>query len=150
MSKTSKKVGCPTKYRPKYCKELVDYFEIEYQMITEEVASQGKAVEVVRAKLSKFPTLEGFCVEIGITKNTLLNWTKEFPEFLRAYTIAKHKQKMLLMQGGLSGEYNSSFAKFVAINCTDMVEKQEIKTENEHKVEGYGLAFNLNTHPKDL
>jgi hypothetical protein len=150
MTKKKNPVGPPTKYKSKYCQELIDYFEVEYELVQEEVASQGKAVTITRAKLSKFPTLEGFCVEIGITKRTLLNWTKEYPELLHAYEIAKYKQKMSLMQGGLSGQYNSSFAKFVAINCTDMVDTQHIKSENETTVKEYGVAFDLSKSPDEI
>lgn len=149
-AKTSKKLGCPTKYKPEYCEQIIKFFEVEYDYVTEEVASQGRAVSVTRVKLSKFPTLEGFCVDLGITKKTLLNWKDKHTDFLRAYEIAKYKQKVILLQGGLSGDYNSAFAKFVAINCTDMIDKQEVKQEIEGEVKGYGLAFDLTKKPDEL
>lgn len=141
--------GRSTDYKEEYCQRLIDFFEVEYTDYKEQVASQGKAVEVVRSKLTKFPTFEGFCTEIGITTQTMHNWTKQNPQFFDAYKIAKQKQKTFLLQGGLSGQYNSSFAKFVAINCTDMIDKSEVKTENDHNVKGYGLAFDLSDKPKD-
>lgn len=141
-------VGRPTDYRKKYCREIIDYFEVEYQEFEEQVASQGKAVTVKKNRLTKFPTIEGFCVEIGITKETLHRWVKKHEEFSDAYKIAKQKQKQILVQGGLTSEFNSSFAKFVAVNCTDLVDKSEVKTENEHNVKGYGLAFDLTEKPE--
>ena len=64
--------------------------------------------------------------------------------------IVTGKQKNALIQGGLSGEYSSSFAKFVAVNCTDMVDKSEVKSENEHNIDGPKIGFALDVKPEDL
>lgn len=147
---TSSKIGRPTKYKPEYCQELIEFFEVAYEQVVEQVASQGKAVDVIRYKLSRFPTIEGFCANILISKDAFHKWIAKYPEFNDAYSIAKQKQKNALIQGGLAGDFNAGFAKFVAINCTDMIDKSEVKNENETTVKGYGLAFNLGKHPDEV
>lgn len=146
MSKTEKR-GRPTKYKEKYAEDLVKYFQFKEETYTEEVASQGKAIEVKKTRLD-FPTIEGFCSSIGVSKQCFHEWVPKHELFGDAYRIAKQNQKHILIKGGLNGEFNSGFAKFVAINCTDMVDRTEMKTENEHKHEGYGLAFDLSRKPE--
>tara|TARA_R110000868_G_C10972634_1_gene770618 strand:+ start:7738 stop:8223 length:486 start_codon:yes stop_codon:yes gene_type:complete len=150
MTKKKNPVGPPTKYKEIYPEKLLEYFKVEYTPYKEVVASAGKAIEITKNKLTKFPTLEGFCAEIMISTSTLHEWIKIYPKLSDAYKVCKQRQKQFLVQGGLNGEYNSNFAKFVAINCTDMVDKSEVKNENEHTVKEYGLAFNLSKTPEEV
>lgn len=121
----------PKKYLKKYCKMMLDYFNREPTYKEEMLNGQLKTIEV--EKISDLPTFEGFATSIGVCDDTIVNWTKEFPEFLATYKICKSYQKYILVQNGLNGNYNSNFAKFVAINATDMVEKKEIKHSGEIK-----------------
>jgi len=127
--------GRPTKYNDDMPQSLIDFFDRDMHRVEiEEVASQGQAVTVQKIKPNWFPTFERWCAEQSITQKTMLNWTTQHPEFLQAYGIAKQKQKDFLLQHGLSGAYNSGFAKFVAINCTDMVDKKEEHVSQDIKV----------------
>lgn len=56
--------GRPTKYKPKYCKEIVEYM------------STGKSVLQFAAKIS-------------VTKSSVYEWAKEFPEFSDAFDNAR-------------------------------------------------------------
>ena len=109
--------GRPTEYRSEYCQKMVEYFDRKpYKKV-------GKRIVV-----SDFPTFEGFCFKIHISRQTLLDWTDKHKDFLGAYEQCKAVQKDILTQNGLRGNYNCLFAKFVAINATDMRDK----TETEH------------------
>ena len=152
MSKKTKehaKVGRPSKYKPEYCQKLIKYFDIPlYKTVIQQKMSASGIVKDLEVTVpNDFPTLEGFCWEIDIVPETISNWTKEFPEFFQACKKAKAMQKRFLVAHGLSGGYNSNFAKFVSVNMTDLVDKSEVKTENEHNVKGYGLAFDLSDKP---
>ena len=149
-AKKKNPVGPPTKYRSEIPSELLEYFKIEYTPFEEVVASAGKAITITKHRLTKFPTLDGFCAEIGIVISTLHEWRKKYPELSKACSICKQRQKQFLVQGGLNGEYNSNFAKFVAINCTDMVDTQHVKSENETTVKEYGVAFDLSKTPDQV
>ena len=124
----------PTKYKKKYCDKIIEYFKKEPFRQVSEITTykDGTTKETIKLIPCKFPTIEGFAVSIGICSKTVLNWLQDNPEFLRAYDYAKSCQKDILTQNGLLGLYNCLFAKFVAINSTDMRDSQEhnIKINN--------------------
>lgn len=140
------KGGRPTKYDPKFCKEIVEHFindPYTKQIIStdtntenttnEEGEDQEKIKEKIEYKLiaNKLPTLEGFAREIGVSKTTILEWAKVHEEFAFALQEAKALYKNFLIQNGLLGLYASNFAKFVAINTTDMKDVKHIEAKGE-------------------
>jgi len=56
----------------------------------------------------------------------LHEWKGKYPEFSESYKKAQLLQKDFLIQNGLCGLYNAAAFCFVAKNCTDMRDKQEI------------------------
>jgi|GEM_PF-1439647 len=124
-SKTSKdKGGRPTKYRPEYCEAIIAFFSKDPTTLKEvsHITKTGITKHMVEVP-EKLPLLSAFARSIGVDENTLLNWTKEHEEFLGAYTRAKALQKEFLIHNGLAGLYDTKFAMFVAVNCTDMRDK---------------------------
>ena len=121
--------GCPTKYDPEFCKSIIKFFDREpYEPMKDESGKLmfNKFGEPIM-KPARFPTLERFAFEIGVCIQTLHNWTKQHPDFLEAFTRAKQLQADILNVNGLGEHYNAGYAKFVAINCTNMVDKVETK-----------------------
>jgi len=116
--------GAPTKYLPEYCQQMVEYFDATPTL--EQVIAKKTTNGLI-----EFPTFERFASKVGVTMNTIYNWCKEYPEFLLAYEKSKQMQKSFLMQAGLNELYNAGFAKFVAINCTDMRDKTETELSGE-------------------
>lgn len=126
--------GRPSKYDPKYCKMIVDYFDValytERQSMTSTNEKTGAEKEYTRTRPTDFPTIEWFASSIDIDDNTLENWTKEHEEFLGAYRKARQLQKKILIQNGLNWLYKEWFAKFVAINCfPEMKDRSEVDTK---------------------
>lgn len=121
----------PTKYKEEYCKDIVDFFNREPfapLMIDSEdggkvpaLTKQGSPVLVP----CKLPTLEGFAISIGVHRETLLNWADAHEEFFDALKRAKDMQKEILIQNGLVGAYEKTFAIFTAKNVTDMRDRQQ-------------------------
>ena len=64
MASSSNSVGRPSKYRKKYCKEIIDYM------------SAGKS-------------LTQFAAKIGVSKQSIYEWDKAHPEFSYALEIAR-------------------------------------------------------------
>ena len=125
--------GCPTKYKPEYCQQIIDFFNKKpYEPIMIK-AKDGEGEVVATDKNGRalfnpcsLPTKEGFAISIGIHRETLINWSKKHTEFFDAIKKAEDYQKDILIQNGLIGNYDKTFAIFVAKNVTDMNDKQTV------------------------
>lgn len=132
------KLGRPTKYKAKYCGQLIKFFEQEpYEdvVIPHYDKAKGKEGKVIvwedfKRMPNKLPTLRDFAKSINVGMTTIYNWLDEkhrqyHKEFADAFTRAKDLRKWFLIQNGLQGLYNPLFAKFTAINVTDMKDTKE-------------------------
>ena len=99
------KTGRKTKYKKEYCEGIIEY---------------------CRGRDGEYRTLERYADSIDVCVDTLHEWKKQHKEFSEAYDRAKNVQKAILIEGGLTGRFNTQFAKFVAINCHGMSEKQDL------------------------
>lgn len=145
-----KKVGRPTKYKDEYCDLILDHFNQPlYIYEDEERMSASGAIKNVKVKRpNDMPTFERFAFNVGVLPDTLTDWCKANEKFSRAYTHCKGIQREFITTHALGKNYSEGFSKFFAINNLGMVEKSELRTENEHKHEGYGLAFDLSKKPE--
>lgn len=153
MSKSPAKRGRPTKYKPEYCKEIINYFDkpLYTEVTQQKMSASGVVKDVIVSVATDIPTFEGFAIDIcRVCHDTLCEWRDTHPEFSEAYRSAKDLQKKFLFNHTMNGNYNASFAKFFAINCLNMKETSHVETKNEHKVEGYGLAFDLTKKPEEI
>ena len=112
-------MGRPTKYDEKYCEGIIEFFNQEPFKVSH--GENGK-IEMTPCPL---PTFERFAFSIGVHRDTLHEWLKKHEAFSDAYKKAKDLQKDILIQNGLIGAYDKTFAIFVAKNVTDMNDKQE-------------------------
>lgn len=104
-------LGAPTKYREKYCKELLEYFSAPpYERTPKGLKS---------CEAGDYPSLAGFAIRIGVNRVTMFNWLKEFPEWAEALALAKDYQENWILVNGLKGNVPPQFAQFVAINNLD-------------------------------
>jgi hypothetical protein len=130
--KKSNPVGRPTLYRPEYCEQLLDYFSIKPYEVLEITDNQGQVKER-KPVPNLFPTLARFAVNIGVTRDTLYEWSTaenedgsiKYPEFSYAYKKAKEYQEANLVEGTLSGAYQQTFAIFAAKNILGWRDKTE-------------------------
>lgn len=61
----------------------------------------------------KLPTAEGLSLVLGIRRETLYDWAKEYEEFHNILDILNKEQANRLLNNGLSGFYNATIAKLV-------------------------------------
>lgn len=88
--------GRPTKYKEEYCSR-------EYiQGYLDECEDKEELISIC-----------GFSCYIGSTEETLQNWGRKYPQFLRSLGIIKQKSKQMLCNKGLKGDYNSTIAKLM-------------------------------------
>ena len=130
--------GRPTKYRPEYCEEIIEYFErppqrIEYKREYNHDGSIKKEEPITLG--AEFPSLAGFAAKIGVDKLTLLRWKDEHKEFCSAYTRAKEIQENIWLINGMGGQYNSQFAQFFGKNCLGYKDKQDITIDQDKPFE---------------
>ena len=141
MAKTKRKVGRPTKYKKKYCKDIVEFFSNDPFRI-EEVDIYGKDGNVIKTEQKMTANLLSFfsayARKIGVDTDTLLNWKDKHKEFFGAYKKCKELQKEYLITNGLLGNIDKTFAIFTAKNITDMRDNKDVNltTEGELKVTG--------------
>ena len=121
--------GQPTKYKPEYCQQLIDYFSIEpLEIIREQEITGTEGGKYVSRRLpQRFPWFEGFARKIGVHRNTLKNWYAEHPEFAEAYDTAKDLQREFIVDVALSGAAPPSFAIFTMKNVCGWRDERDLK-----------------------
>lgn len=101
--------GRPTDYRPEMVQEVEEYLS-----------------EAVPQNM-KIPTIEGIALRLGVTRETVYEWAKRYPEF--SDTIKKQKilQKEYLQEIGIFGgkEINAPIVALLLKVNHDMVETQK-------------------------
>lgn len=119
--------GRPTKYDDSYPELLLKHFELPAW----DIAVNGELVE------GFFPTLAGFCTQIGVTQKTLLTWASEklengepkYPDFLKAYELVKEYQEDYFVKGYMKGKYtNPAVGALIAKNLMDWKDKKEVES----------------------
>ena len=97
MAIVKRREGRPTKYNPQI-----------FQQIEEYITSCGR-------EQTTLPTVEGLALRLNITKETLYQWGKKYPEFSDALKKILAKQKQQLMDDGMYAgkEVNSGMAIFL-------------------------------------
>ena len=130
---TEKPFGRPTKYRPEFCQMIIEHFEIGLTKTLKKTftTKNGTVIEEEIEKAAEFPMFEEFAHKIDVTCETMLQWCSIHPDFSESYARAKQLQKQFLVKNGIQGRFDGNFAKFVALNCTDMREKQEVVISGE-------------------
>lgn len=146
------KRGRPTKYKPEFCEKMIDFFD---QPIYEDVKinhyKNDKLIFTDIKRLpTKLPTLTDFCKSLNLPYFTVREWLdkkcKGFKiEFSQAFMYARTLQKNHLIQASLMGLYNPIFAKFTAVNLTDMRDKKEEEVKYTGKQE-----ILIDIKPEDL
>lgn len=119
---------------------IIEYFARPEEVMEEQVFYNRKGEEERRMvpRIRPIPMLEEWCVMHRITKRQLEEAAKIYPCVAEAIEFARDVVKTYLVRKGLTEQYNGQFAKFVATNETDMVDR----TEQVNK--------NLNVNGKDL
>jgi hypothetical protein len=124
--------GAPTKYREDYHPaKLIEFFNRDLFQIVE-----GKVVP------NYLPTVEKFCVQEKIAVSTFYLWAQAHSVFSEAFSTARSAQKDQIIQLGLLGHYKEGFAKFVAVNVTDMRDQRDMAVGTTEDVKRLVINFN--------
>jgi len=135
-----KKVGRPTKYDPIYAEKLIEFFDIdpvEYKDITI-TYKDGSTKDISQEEAAPIPFLTDFCKTIGITEDTIVNWTKKYPEFLGAYKRAKKLQVQFIMTNALRMNFSAVFSIFTLKNIARWQDSDEGNWRDKQDIEHSG------------
>ena len=142
----------PTKYKPEFCDKLIEFFDIDpweerkiphYKTVDGEKQLVWTDIKILPVRM---PTLRKFAKSIEVSIRAVYNWIDAesdvfHKEFMHAFTCAKDIRKDWLIDVGLSGSAPPASFKFVAVNVTDMRDKQDVKLSFDWR----GLAKNADT-----
>jgi hypothetical protein len=133
---TQAKMGRPSKYKPEYCEQVIEFFnKPPYEFIEVDAENDdGETYKTVAMDKNghpikvptPLPTKERFAFSIGVHRSTLIDWANNYEDFSYAIKMAEDLQKDILVQNGLVQAYDKTFAIFVAKNVTDMSDKREL------------------------
>jgi hypothetical protein len=117
VAKIKKKTttGRPTKYSGKKTlnktvKYLSECFPEPIQRIKSESKHNKSYVHVTKPNL---PTMEGLGLYLGIARSTLYEWKSTHTEFSDLLDRLLAQQEHILLEYGLSGEFNASIVKLI-------------------------------------
>lgn len=122
--------GRPTEYRPKYCKEIINFFNIEpYRSFLKKTITKknGEVIKEYEERGATCPFIGQFARKIGVSPSSILRWEKKYPEFRSALKVAKNIQEELIAINGLNNSYNASFSIFTLKNVAGWRDVKDIK-----------------------
>ena len=125
-----RKRGGQTKYRPEYCKKLIEYFDrpATREQVKEVYYPSGEVkIREVMDVAEDMPTFSGFAKSIKVYRQTLYDWAEEHPDFAVAMETARTMQEDIWLINAMSGRYNAQFAQFFGKNCLGYKDKTEVE-----------------------
>jgi hypothetical protein len=126
--------GRPTKYKKEYCDKIIEYFTVQPQQTVYKrtyYAEGGLKSEEPVVLAEQLPTFQKFADSIGVHKDTMYEWGKEYKEFSDSLARAKQLQEHIWLVNGMSNLYNAQFAQFFGKNCLGYTDKTELDLGNK-------------------
>lgn len=120
-------LGRPSTYDPKYI-ELIDVY---LKTCNDEYKSVTVGTETIKRLEVKLPMIEDFALENDIPISTLYDWEKVNPDFSVALDKIRSSQKRVLLNKGISGEYNSTIARLTLSANHGMKERTDMTTDDK-------------------
>lgn len=111
---------------------IIDYFARPEEVMEQQVLFNRDGSTETREvpRIRPMPMVEEWCAMHRVTKRQLDDAARMHPAVAEALEFARDVMKTYLVRKGLTEQYNPAFAKFVATNETDMVDKSEQTNRN--------------------
>lgn len=104
--------GRPPTYSEEILIKAKEYLDSCIDEEKQVVKQSSEKYEMFDNKLKvKIPTKGGLAVHLGVSRETLYAWAKEYPEFSDIMEQMGAIQEERLINNGLSGDYNSTISK---------------------------------------
>ncbi|MCP3681793.1 MAG: hypothetical protein GY861_03800 [bacterium] len=141
-----KLIGTKSKLSKLRMRKMINFYqnyEFYYEMPVDKQDKQGNVTTEMKMVPNKLPTATQLAKAIGVTLATLWNWKAEYPYLFE--TLNKYRgilTEEMVVQFGLTGQYNASFAKFYAINKLGYQDKIDINTSKTERNEQVNIQIN--------
>ena len=117
--------GRPTIYEESTCDKAMAYIDSCEDAEEQVISGQSEKATFYQQKLRvNLPTIEGLALYLKTHRDTLYEWEKQHPQFSDILAYLRHKQLVMLINKGLSNDYNHSIVK-VLLSKHGYTEKQE-------------------------
>lgn len=126
--------GRPTKYDASICDKVRTYFNrAPYETTVRTITRKdGSTVQEEVRIAAELPTLAGLACLLGVHRDTLNEWAREYPEFSDAVKAGKAHQERILVTNGLTGLYEGAFGIFTAKNILGWRDKLAIGGDEDN------------------
>lgn len=121
--------GRPSKYDPKFCQEIIKFFDIPRtkQEIEREVTHpDGRIEKFYKQVPNDLPLFTSFAHSLGVTRDCLNDWVNKYHEFAVAHKRAQDLQESILIDNTMRSRYAQPFAIFTAKNLLKWTDRHEI------------------------
>lgn len=123
-----------------YSKDILDNAEKYLELCQDEEVEQEKKEGFVTYKIkAKLPTKGGLARHLGVSRDTLYEWAKEYKEFSYIMETLGAEQEDRLINSGLSGDYNPTIAK-VLLTKHGYIDKQDVTSDGK-AIKGNTIMF---------
>lgn len=110
------KGGRPTEYSKEILektREYIDSCEDEQIQLVKQ-SNEEKGYEMYENKLKvKLPSIEGLSLFLKVSRQRIYDWEDKFDEFRDIIEELRAKQAKVLLENGLSGDYNPTITKVI-------------------------------------
>ena len=107
-----------------------------------EPQAHGGSLKRERKIKVKLPTKGGLAVYLGVSRVTLDNWAKEYPEFFYIMEKLGSEQEDRLINKGLSGDYNPTISKL-------LLSKHGYRESTDITSDGEKIAYPIMELPRE-
>ena len=122
-------MGRPSKYKPEYCDQIIEYFSVtpyENKVVETIHTKGGDIIKKYKEVPSDLPLISKFARSIGVTHETIDEWARVHREFSLALKEAKKLQEAHLITNALRDNFAQAFSIFAMKNMCGWRDRQEI------------------------
>ena len=108
--------GRPTKYNPKFCRWVIEYFQESNPVLAIVDDPGGKGGTQTKLETIRIPTVRGFASSIGVNQDTIYEWSKQYVDFSEAFARACAIQDGIIEELALAGRIGKGIGELYFLN----------------------------------
>ncbi|MFZ1468598.1 MAG: terminase small subunit [Paracoccaceae bacterium] len=128
-------MGRPTEYTDDIVLKTNEYIDSctdeHYDWVKSESTGKVDSTSWEHRVKVKLPTIEGLSLFLKVNRDTIYDWEKKYENFSDTLKELRSKQAKMLIENGLSGDYNPTIAKLILSSNHGMREKSDVTTNDK-------------------